>query len=87
MQEDLQLRIQKKKSEFNPFDLYFFLEKKSYVEISLIDEKGLLVYNYADYFGRGEFLHSIILDQELKGHFYLRVAKNGQSQIKEVDYK
>lgn len=65
--------------------LQFNSEEEGFLEVSLLDKQGELVYNYSDYVQRGEFHHNISKNYLTPNKYLIRIAKNGKSEMKEFD--
>ncbi len=75
--------VQEVKEE-NKLALNYNLEEDGFLEVSLLDMTGDLVYNYSRFLKKGTHTHFIPYNR-LKGQpYFLRVAKNGNSEINKV---
>lgn len=77
--------ISRNNSLVNPIDIQFKLDKESYIEVSILDAKGKLIYNFAEYFKEGEYTHKIYSDNFEKGTYFLRIARNGQAFVEGIE--
>ncbi|PSR06363.1 MAG: hypothetical protein BRD49_00875 [Bacteroidetes bacterium SW_10_40_5] len=65
--------------------LQFNSKEGGFLEVSLLDEQGVLIYNYSDYIQEGEFRHNINKNYFKPNKYLIRIAKNGKSEMKEFD--
>ncbi len=65
--------------------LQFNSKEEGFLEVSLLDKQGALIYNYSDYVRKGEFSHNINKNYLKPNKYLIRIAKNGKSEMKEFD--
>lgn len=59
--------------------LNFEVTDEAFLEVSLFDDIGQLVYNYGDYLKPGNHDHQVPIQKLSAGTYLLRVAENGHS--------
>lgn len=69
----------------NLINLELNLKENSFIEVSIFDLRGQLVYNYSNYYPTGLFSHAIRTEDFVKGKYLLRIAQNGESNIEYIN--
>ena len=60
------------------------LEDEGFLEVSLFDTNGDLVYNYSDFVKGGMLNHKVECNGLKSKQYLLRIAKNGKSEVKKL---
>lgn len=56
-----------------------------FVEISVLDQLGGIIYNFSRFISKGIFKHEVETNRLKPGSYILRVAKNGRSKIETIN--
>ncbi len=60
------------------------LEEDGFVEVTVLDLDGSMLYNFSDFLKKGEYMHQIHCEKGFAKPYLLRVAKDGNSTLKKV---
>jgi len=60
------------------------IEEEGFLEVNIFDYSGKLVYNYANFVKKGCLVHRISRKGLRAKEYLLRVAQNGDSEIKKL---
>lgn len=65
----------------NKLKLNFRMEETGFLEISLLEPDGSLVYNFSENIQKGKFSHTVKPRHLEKNEYLMRIAAHGQSKV------